>query len=588
MAGVVQRQQHVDMRARQAAALLPQVARQRIEHEHVAVGRQVEQLARVVALEQQAFEDGHRVDRRGPGRLHQRDRLGIVLQRAAGHRAGVPVGRVGVEAAVEAGARALVGAAVALAAIDLEQLGVGQRALAAGAAQVRHQQVDRGVFLAQRDEEVGLLLEVEQFLDRQLARRRRILRHRRPPSTARSSGCVADRSRSGVTPRASLSSGCGASTNDSAPADAAAARRAGRRAPARPPAPRRRPARARAPAGGFGAQLRFVEPGAVRVARLLAQLPQQRADGGERERQQARQPGQPVAARLRLRKLRLQLRGLFALDLAVALDGLDALFERAQLAGVGVVDVGQHHRGARGGGRRRNDRLLHVELEVHVAAVEHEARRFGRRGAATRGPGLRALPASARRRCRGAARRAPTARSARWRAPSSGPCARHASRAGRAAPAPWRAARCSVDAGATAAPRAAGAAPGRGIGIGGRGRLRQLDRRGGEIRRVGEYREATRESLLATRAQRDLDDRLGDRRGRRDSHQPFGIRSTRVDLGSNGIGQQLGLAVINIDGYAIGAESLAGFDVDGYRDRERLTEYCIGNHAAETERTGLL
>ena len=47
----------------------------------------------------------------------------------------VPVGRVGAEAAVEALAHAFVGILVAAAAVDLEQLQVGERAAAAGVAQ---------------------------------------------------------------------------------------------------------------------------------------------------------------------------------------------------------------------------------------------------------------------------------------------------------------------------------------------------------------------------------------------------------------------------------------------------------------------
>ena len=83
----------------------------------------------------------------------------------------IPVGRVGVETPVEALANALVRLVLAASAVDFEQLQVGQRADAAVAADMAHQQVDGGFVLAEHDEELGLLFEVNQFLDRQFTHR---------------------------------------------------------------------------------------------------------------------------------------------------------------------------------------------------------------------------------------------------------------------------------------------------------------------------------------------------------------------------------------------------------------------------------
>ena len=71
---------------------------------------------------------------------------------------------------IEARAHPFVGAAVTASAVDFEQLQVRQRAAAAGVPQVFHQQVDGGLVLAEHDEEVGLLLEVDQLFDRDVAR----------------------------------------------------------------------------------------------------------------------------------------------------------------------------------------------------------------------------------------------------------------------------------------------------------------------------------------------------------------------------------------------------------------------------------
>ena len=505
LARVVDRQQHVHLGAGDAAAVLPQVAGERVQHQHVAVGRQVEQLARVVALEQQAFEDGHGVDRRRPGAFQQRDGVGIVFQRAAGGRAGVPVGRVGVEAPVEAGAGAFVGAAVALALVDLQQLRVGQRALAAGTAQVRHQQVDRRIFLAERDEEVGLLLEVQQFFHRQLARRG-FLRHRAAIAW-RSSGRVADWSIVSGMPRASPSS-CRRQVGEFFVAGrrrviAQVGDRHGRRRGFR------RRGRGLGRRGRQRAELGLIEPVAVGDAVLLAQLPDQRADGGHRDGQHAEQPRHPVAARLRCREVRLQLGGLLALQLAVVLGRLDALLQRPERAGVRVVQVGQADGRGRTGGGRRNHRLLHVQLQVRHARIEHQARRVGGRRRRHPGSRLAGAPgvddvARGRRRCRrciefvGQRHRRALAHDMRPRRAHDaaggvvrGACTRR---------------RCEIRVGKTGGRRAARSG---GWHRRGRGRrdLRQLGGRGAQRRRIGEDREPARETALAAGADRHFDDR---------------------------------------------------------------------------------
>ena len=83
----------------------------------------------------------------------------------------IPVRRERAEAAIEAFAHPVVGLALVAPAMDLEQLQVGQRTGAAGALHMADQQIDRRIVLAEHDEEVGLLLEVDQLLDTDLAAR---------------------------------------------------------------------------------------------------------------------------------------------------------------------------------------------------------------------------------------------------------------------------------------------------------------------------------------------------------------------------------------------------------------------------------
>ena len=78
---------------------------------------------------------------------------------------------MGIEALVEALAHALVRFALVAPAVDLEQLQIRQRAAAAGAAQVAHQQVDGRIVLAEHEEELGLLFQVDQLLHGDFAAR---------------------------------------------------------------------------------------------------------------------------------------------------------------------------------------------------------------------------------------------------------------------------------------------------------------------------------------------------------------------------------------------------------------------------------
>ena len=78
------------------------LARDRVEEQQLAVGGEVEGLLGRLAPEQQVVERLHRRERRRPERLQHRHRLRIVLEAAAAVQVHVPVGRVGVEALVEA------------------------------------------------------------------------------------------------------------------------------------------------------------------------------------------------------------------------------------------------------------------------------------------------------------------------------------------------------------------------------------------------------------------------------------------------------------------------------------------------------
>ncbi len=451
---------------------------------------------------------------------------------------------------------------------------------------MRHQQVDRRVLLAERDEEVGLLLEVEQLLDRQLARRRL---GRRPHRGGH--GLAVERTRGGVIGRDGHAARVGLVDGRQLRQRVLEGRRRRRVVPQVRGGHDRHRLDDRL---GLGhrrrrrAQLRLVEPVAVRDAVLLAQLPRQRGDGRGGDRQQAQQPRRPVAARLRLGQLRLQLGGLVVLQLVVVLERLDALVERLQLADVRIVDVREADRRARGGRRRRDDRLLHVELEVRHARIEHQARGVrGRR--LRRGPGPRLAGAPGigddmtpgrrrRRRCVefvGERHRRALAHDAR------APAARRAGAALR-----------GVGIGESAGRRGGrrglrDARARRGRGIGGCD-LRQLRSRRAEAGRIGEHREAARERAVAARVERDFDDRLRHRRAGRDLDDPGVVTRTRLQFRADLGGRQLRFTVVNLSRQAFQADMLARFDADGYRESERLAEYRIGNRATETQRPGLL
>lgn len=174
---IVQWQQDVH-RAAATGRPVQQVARQGVEHQQFAVRGQVEEFPAILA-EQQRLQFRHRVQRLRPDPLQPADHRGVVLQHAAFLPCVGPWRGVGIEALVEAVARALVGGLVTPAVVDVQQLEVGQRAGTPGIAQVRHQEVDRRIVLPQHDEELGLLLEVDQLLGADIARH--LDRRRRHP-----------------------------------------------------------------------------------------------------------------------------------------------------------------------------------------------------------------------------------------------------------------------------------------------------------------------------------------------------------------------------------------------------------------------
>ena len=91
---------------------------------------------------------------------------GYCVERAADHRWAVPGRRRCAEAVVEGFADRSVAQPVAAAPMDLEQLQVGQRAAGAVALRCASQQGDRRLVLAEDDEELGLLLEIDQGFHR--------------------------------------------------------------------------------------------------------------------------------------------------------------------------------------------------------------------------------------------------------------------------------------------------------------------------------------------------------------------------------------------------------------------------------------
>ncbi|UUX94825.1 hypothetical protein [Aquabacterium sp. J223] len=403
-----------------------QLARQPVEEQQVLVGREVEALVRAAAAEQQRLQLGHRVERLRPDRLQPRQHRRVVGQLAL-HRLGIgPARRVGIEALLEALARALVGHLVVEPAVDLHQLEVGHGSGAPGAAQLGQQQVDGRVVLAEHEEEVGLLLEVDVLLDAQAAPG--LGRHRRAHRQQRSRRRAGRHGRRRGHPHGRRGGRChqGAGRGDDG------RRGVGRRLAGRTGAVCRRRCSVR-----VGGVRRFGLPPA-RVLLLAPQAQgQQRAGQGKRRHQQPWPP-----KRLLLARPRLPQRGqLVALRGGIGLQLRQALLHRAQPLGRGrcgrfrgtrLLLRGQQRGGLllcrqqRGGRRRRGGRR---GGGLQLQAVATRRRRRGARGggaatgrrrialAGDQSPRRRRRHGAARgaggRRCRGRRRRGPTLRGRR-------------------------------------------------------------------------------------------------------------------------------------------------------------------------------
>ena len=109
----------------------------------------------------------------------RRDGLRILVERSAEVDVGAPLRRVGLELTLEREANLLVRRLVAATLMDLEQLQIRQRAGRADRVEMAVEQGDRGLVLAEHDEELGLLLEVDQLFHRRRQRPRRLARRRR-------------------------------------------------------------------------------------------------------------------------------------------------------------------------------------------------------------------------------------------------------------------------------------------------------------------------------------------------------------------------------------------------------------------------
>ena len=145
--------------------LVCQFARHRSEQQQVAKGRQVKQhRTRLARLQRGQF--GHRRPRPGPQLLDLGQHLRIAFERPPCVHLFVNGGSFGAEALVEALTDALVVLGIAALPVQLQQLQVRQGAGAAAGPQVPHQEVNRGFVLAEHNEEVGLLLQIQHFLHR--------------------------------------------------------------------------------------------------------------------------------------------------------------------------------------------------------------------------------------------------------------------------------------------------------------------------------------------------------------------------------------------------------------------------------------
>ena len=235
--------------------------------------------------------------------------------------------------------------------VDLQQLQVGQRAAAAGVAQMLHQQVDGRLVLPEHDEELGLLLEVDQLVDRYVARRRSRARARRRQ------GLGAHRGRVGAAVRQPDA----AATARSAPSTSRSAVAGGQAA-----APRARAAGAAAPGkwisdvtkgmgevGGrlgvgsawpparVGGDIASIQP-LLPLAPHIRQPPRQPRCQRREQRHQGRQRHHPAAGAVGPRQLLAQLRRLLAAGLRFVAQAFHGAFERGDACGRG-----------RCGGRRR-------------------------------------------------------------------------------------------------------------------------------------------------------------------------------------------------------------------------------------------
>ena len=155
------------LRRRRRLRIAAEVARDRVQVEHVAVSRQIEADARLVRIVEQHALDHRDHSRHVPGLADQRDRARVRFEVARfGLGRLVPRRNAHVEAMRELFEQRFVILAPLGLPVEIEQIQVGQREQPAGVVEQRlAHDLDGLVEVADADEEIGQMANIHHFVD---------------------------------------------------------------------------------------------------------------------------------------------------------------------------------------------------------------------------------------------------------------------------------------------------------------------------------------------------------------------------------------------------------------------------------------
>ena len=473
---------------------------------------------------------------------------------------------------VEARAGAFVVGPVAAAAVDFKQLQIRQRAAAAGLPHVLDKQFDGCVVLPQHNKEIGLLLQVDKFFDRHVARRVAVGLHASRQRLGAQHGALGGMG--GRQRQCSLRFG---------PRVRRRLRRPGRRG-AGPTGHRDRHLQIRgderyrrgrrfAGRGLHRADWRCaagsLAPGGVaRAVRSRKAQRQPARHRGEQAHQRQQRP-LPAAGAVGLGQAFAQRAGQVAAGLRVAAQLIDVALQ--------LSNALARCRCSRGRLARRRGGLRHrVQGLLDTVGLGHRERRQRQVQAQAGYWRLRALRAACSARRRGGnATQAAGRRGAANAALGLRLDARHAAGQGFGHRGHGR------KRSACAATRSWHVAAGIGIGRqSGKGRCGHLRRVG---RRVGQHNEAARKFGGAAGLQQHADDGFVHDHGREHAH-PRRFAARAFQRGLHHAGGQAAVANRDLGAQAIGSEGFAGFQAHRHREVQRLAEHSSA--AAGPEASG--